>query len=222
MNSIARPPSICKRNLEFSLNFMIPPAQRQRRRTCSVFSARRVLSLAANEREPILPNNRNFVNRLAGKNRRCKRRCQRKNDGIPRQRIPTEKRVQATINTALFPPSCWLFSHGKNVSESALSSRPEPLKKTISVHIRTARFAPFFCRADVRQSSDRRERKSHAERRVRQDAKASCPGLGETPTSSAVISKRISRCTACIRFRNVSFLECLRTGKIFCFWAVSY
>ncbi len=129
MNSIARPPSICKRNLEFSLNFMIPPAQRQRRRTCSVFSARRVLSLAANEREPILPNNRNFVNRLAGKNRRCKRRCQRKNDGIPRQRIPTEKRVQATINTALFPPSCWLFSHGKNVSESALSSRPEPLKK---------------------------------------------------------------------------------------------
>ncbi len=96
------------------------------------------------------------------------------------------------------------------------------VKKTISVHIRTARFAPFFCRADVRQSSDRRERKSHAERRVRQDAKASCPGLGETPTSSAVISKRISRCTACIRFRNVSFLECLRTGKIFCFWAVSY
>ena len=47
---------------------------------------------------------------------------------------------------------------------------------------KSARDAPRSSRADVRER-DQRERKSHAERRVRPDAGAAGPGLGGTPTS---------------------------------------
>ncbi len=70
-----------------------------------------------------------------------------------------------------------------------------------------AKRARISC-ADVQEGATRGSDKSHAIRRVRPDVKTSGPGLGGTPNERIGMSKRISRCIACIRYRNIP-ISCL-------------